>query len=118
MINSRGVGAATAMALILVLAEPTHGLAQYRINERNERPSVPPRPPMRMVQPGPVVAPPAPAAAPYRNPAPVPPAAANRIGDHGVGQHLAVGKHAVEIENDRAVVRVQLRTQFPGVQGW
>ena len=57
MINSRGVGAATAMALILVLAEPTHGLAQYRINERNERPSVPPRPPMRMVQPGPIVAP-------------------------------------------------------------
>ena len=82
MINSRGVGAAMAMALILVLAEPTHGLAQYRINERNERPNVPPRPPMRMVQPGPIVAPPAPAAAPYRNPAPVPPAAANHIGDH------------------------------------
>src|SRR3984885_14785982 len=42
--------------------------------------------------------------------------------DDRVGQHLAVGKDAVEIENDRAVVRVQprtqLRTQFPGVQGW
>jgi hypothetical protein len=76
MINSRGVGAAAAIALILVLAGPTHGLAQTRINERS--PSIPPRPPMRMYQPGPVVAPPP----PYRNAAPVPPAAANRIGDH------------------------------------
>jgi hypothetical protein len=80
MINSRAVGAATAMALILVLAGPACGLAQSRINERSEPANVLPRPPMRTYQPRPVVA--APAASPYRNPAPVPPAAANRIGDH------------------------------------
>ena len=69
-----------SMALLLVLAEPTAGLAQYRINERSERPVVFPRPPMRTYAPGTIVT--APAASPYRNPAPVPPVAANPIGDH------------------------------------
>jgi hypothetical protein len=80
MINSRGLGAATVMALILVLAARGDGLAQYKINERNERTNVLPRPPMRAYQPGTIVT--APAASPYRNVTPVPPAAANRIGDH------------------------------------
>jgi BA14K-like protein len=80
MINSRGIGAATAIALILLLAAPSDGLAQYRINQRiSERPNALPRPPMRTRQPPPVAAP---ATSTYRNVAPVPPAAAYRIGDH------------------------------------
>jgi hypothetical protein len=81
MIDPRGIGAVTALGLILVLAVPADGLAQFRINERpGENTNVPPRPPMRMVRPGPVVAP---VAIPHRNnAAPVPPAAANRPNDH------------------------------------
>jgi hypothetical protein len=80
MITSRGFGAMASMALILVLAKPADGLAQYRINERtNERTNALPRPPMRTYQPSSVAAP---AASP-------PPAAANRIGDHDnrIGDH-------------------------------
>ena len=32
---------------------------------------------------------------------------------HGIGQHLAVGEHAVEVKDDRAMVSAQL----PGVHG-
>jgi hypothetical protein len=79
MINPASFGAVASMALVLVLAEPADGLAQYKINQGpNERTNVPPRPPMRMVRPGPLVAP-SPA---YHNAAPVPPAAAIRPGDH------------------------------------
>ena len=79
MINSVSFGAMASMALLFVLAEPTEGLAQTKINEHNER-LVLPRPPMRTYQPGMIVT--APTASPYRNPASVPPPAANRFGDH------------------------------------
>ena len=80
MINSVSFGAMASMALLFVLAGPTEGLAQTKINEHNERPIVLPRPPMRTYQPGMIVT--APTASPYRNPASVPPPAANRFGDH------------------------------------
>ena len=38
--------------------------------------------------------------------------------EHRVGEHLAVGENAVEVKDDGAVARTQLRTQLPGVQGW
>ncbi len=73
MFTSRGFGAMASMALILVLAKPADGLAQYRINERiNERTNALPRPPMRTYRPGVIVG-------PIASP---PPAAANRSGDH------------------------------------
>jgi BA14K-like protein len=72
MFTSRGFGAMASTALILVLAKPADGLAQYRINERiNERTNALPRPPMRTYRPGVIVG-------PIAGP---PPAAANRIGD-------------------------------------
>jgi hypothetical protein len=80
MINSASFGAIASMGLLLVLAEPTDGLAQTKINERSERPVVLPRPPMRTYAPTTIVT--APAARAYPNPAPVPPAAADRTGDH------------------------------------
>jgi hypothetical protein len=85
MIDPRGLGAATALALILVMGAPADGLAQFRTNERpNENTNVPPRPPMRMVRPSPVVTPPV-QRSPSRNAAPVPPAVAVRpgAGDRG-----------------------------------
>jgi BA14K-like protein len=79
MINLGGFGAMASMALVLVLAEPTNGLAQYKVNERaTERAIVPPRPPMR-TQPGVIVGP---IASPTRSATPVSPPVANRFGDH------------------------------------
>jgi hypothetical protein len=84
MTNPASFGATAAMALVLVLMNTANGLAQNRNNERaGESTSVPPRPPMRTYRPSPVVAPLAPP--PYRNAAPVPPAAAMRPGDHDGG---------------------------------
>ena len=47
---------------------------------------------------------------------------ADDLGEHGIGQYLAVREDAVKVKNDGAVLsaqrRAQLRNQFPGVQGW
>jgi hypothetical protein len=57
MINPASFGAATAMAVIIVLTGAADGLAQSKINERaSERAIVPPLPPMR-VKPGVIVGP-------------------------------------------------------------
>ena len=88
MINPGGFRAA-ALALAVVLMSPADGLAQYRINERpSENTNVPPRPPMRMVRPGPVVARPVPPP-PNRNAAQVPPVAPIRPGDGARGAFAA-----------------------------
>ena len=79
MTNPASLGVAVPVALILVLAAPASGLAQFRTTDHgSERTNVPPRPPMRAYRPA-VPAPPA--AVPPRNAAP-PAAAENRPSDH------------------------------------
>ena len=72
MTNRGSLAAVATMALILVLASPTVGFAEYKINERA---SAVPRPPMRHYQPGVIVGP---IASPYHNATPAP----DRHGDH------------------------------------
>jgi len=72
MTNRGSLAAVATMALILVLASPTVGFAEYKINERA---NAVPRPPMRPYQPGVIVGP---IASPYHNATQAP----DRHGDH------------------------------------
>jgi BA14K-like protein len=87
MINPASFGAATAMAVIIVLTGAADGLAQSKINERaSERAIVPPLPPMR-VKPGVIVGPiaspiVAPIASPSRSAMPLRPPVPDHPFDH------------------------------------
>ena len=87
MINPASFGAATAMAVILVLMGPAGTLAQSRVNERaGEHAIVPPLPPMR-TRPGVIVGPVAspivgPIGSPNRNAMPLRPPVPDHPFDH------------------------------------
>src|SRR5579862_4265573 len=79
--------AAPVVALVFILAGPTDGFAQSKINERpHERANPVPRPPTRTNQPSGIVAKPGPIvgpiASPQRHVMPVPSAPSNRVDDH------------------------------------
>lgn len=78
---------APVVALAFILAGPTDGFAQSKINERpHERANPVPRSPMRTNQPSGILAKPGPIvgpiASPQRDVVPVPSAPSNRVDDH------------------------------------